>query len=121
MSLMDVANELVAGCRENRTTENLEKLYAADAVSVEAMDNGMGREVQGLEAIRGKHDWWDSTFEVLDANVSDPMPNGDDRFAVIFELKAKHNESGEVSDMKEVALYTVANGKISREEFFYGM
>jgi len=29
-------------------------------------------------------------------------------------------ESGKVFDMKEVAIYHVANGKIAREEFFYG-
>lgn len=119
MTLMDVAHELVAGCRENRTTANLDKLYAADAVSVEAMDNGNGRHVQGLEAIRGKHAWWDSTFEVLGGDISDPMPDGADRFAVIFELRARHKETGDITDMKEVALYTVADGKIVREEFFY--
>lgn len=63
----------------------------------------------------------ESTFEVLDASVSDAMLHPDNRFAVIFELKAKHKESGEISDMKEVALYTVADGKIAREEFFYSL
>lgn len=119
MKLMDVAQELVAGCRENRTTANLAKLYAPDAVSVEAMDNGNGREARGLEAIAAKHDWWDSTFDMLGGAISDPMPDGADRFAVIFEIKVKHKQSGEISDMKEVALYTVADGKIVREEFFY--
>lgn len=121
MKLNEIADKLVEGCRNNSSADNLDALYAVDAVSVEATDNGMGREVQGIPAIRGKHEWWESTFEVLDAFVSDPMPHPDDRFAVIFELKAKHKESGEVTDMKEVALYTVADGKITREEFFYGM
>ena len=121
MSLNDIAAKLVAGCRAGTAHENLPDLYAENAVSVESVDNGMGREAHGLEAIKGKHDWWDANFEVLDANVSDPMPHGDDRFAVIFEMKAKHKESGEVSDMKEVAVYHVADDKIVREEFFYGM
>ena len=120
MTLQDIANALVAGCRENRAAENLETLYAADAASVEAADfSGNGREVRGLEAIRGKHAWWDSNFEVLGASVSDPMPHGDDRFAVIFEMQTKNRSSGEVEDMKEVGVYTVADGKIAREEFFY--
>lgn len=121
MSLNDIANELVAGCREGRAAANLEKLYAPDAVSVEAVDNGMGREAKGIEAIKGKHTWWEANFEMLDGNVSDAMPHGDDRFAVIFEMKAKNKETGEVSDMKEVAVYHVDGGKIAREEFFYGM
>ncbi|MFL4470861.1 SnoaL-like domain-containing protein [Tateyamaria armeniaca] len=119
MTFDEVANKLVDGCRTGKTTENLDLLYAPDAVSVEAMDNGNGREVQGLDAIKGKHEWWDSTFEMISGDVSDPFPSGDDRFAVIFEIKVKHKESGEVSDMKEVALYTVDDGKIVREEFFY--
>ena len=119
MTLMDIANELIAGCRENRTMENLTKLYAADAVSVEAMDDGNGREAHGLDAIKGKHEWWDATFDFISGDISDPMPHGDDRFAVIFELQVKHKESGEVSDMKEVAIYHVADEKIVREEFFY--
>ena len=119
MALMDVANALVAGCREGREVELLDKLYAADAVSVEAADMGDGRETAGIAGIKGKHEWWENTFEVQSANVSDPFPHGDDRFAVIFEITTKHKENGEVSDMKEVAVYSVSDGKIVREEFFY--
>ena len=120
MELKALAAELVAGCREGRADANLEKLYAPDAVSVEAADmSGNGRETKGLDGIKGKHAWWDSAFEVLGGNISDPFPHGEDRFAVIFEMKAKNKETGEVSDMKEVAVYHVADGKISREEFFY--
>ncbi len=119
MTLLEIANELVAGCRENRTRDNLEKLYAPDAVSVEAADMGQGRETRGLDGIRAKHDWWDSAMEVHEAHVSDPMPHGDDRFAVIFRIRAEEKGSGEPVDMEEVALYTVAGGKITREEFFY--
>ncbi|KNG92429.1 nuclear transport factor 2 family protein [Pseudaestuariivita atlantica] len=121
MTLNEIANELVAGCREGRENENLGKLYADNAVSVEAMAMGdQGPETHGLDGIRGKHAWWDSTFEVLEANISDPFPHGDDRFAVIFEVKTKEKESGRVDDMKEVAVYHIADGKIVREEFFYG-
>jgi ketosteroid isomerase-like protein len=121
MTFQEIAAELVAGCRENRTKANLDVLYAPDAISVEAMDaSGAGREVQGIDAIKAKHDWWDSAFEVLGGSISDPMPHGEDRFAVIFEMKAKNLETGQIDDMKEVAVYTVADGKITREEFFYG-
>lgn len=119
MTLDEIANELVAGCRENRTTPNLDKLYAPDTTSVEAVDMGGGRSVQGLDALKGKHAWWDENFEVLGGSISDPMPHGDDRFAVIFEMQAKNLKSGEIEDMKEVAVYHVSGGKIVREEFFY--
>ena len=120
MDLKEIANELVAGCREDRAKENLEKLYASDAVSVEAVDySGMGREIQGRDAIRGKHEWWEGAHEVSGASVSDPFVHGEDRFAVIFEVQGKVKETGEAFDMCEVAVYHVADGKIVREEFFY--
>lgn len=120
MTLNEIADALVAGCRTDQTRPNLDKLYAQDAVSVEPIDHGEGREAVGLDAIKAKHDWWEATFEMLGGSISDPMPHGDDRFAVIFEVKAKMIETGEISDMKEVAVYHVADGKIVREEFFYG-
>ncbi|WP_170358779.1 nuclear transport factor 2 family protein [Ruegeria arenilitoris] len=120
MNLKEIADELVAGCREDRAKENLNKLYAPDAVSVEAQEmEGMGRETHGVEGIRGKHEWWEGAHEVSGASVSEPYLHGDDRFAVIFEVQGKVKESGETFDMKEVGIYHVANGKIVREEFFY--
>ncbi|MEL7105579.1 MAG: nuclear transport factor 2 family protein [Pseudomonadota bacterium] len=119
MTLMDIARELVAGCREGREAENLDKLYAPDAVSVEAMDQGMGREAHGLDAIRGKHAWWAENAEMTGGSVSDPMPHGDDRFAVIFNAQGKMKGDDTPFDMNEVAVYHVAGGKIVREEFFY--
>ncbi|WP_120632941.1 nuclear transport factor 2 family protein [Ruegeria sp. EL01] len=121
MNLKEIAQELVAGCREGRAKENLDKLYAADAVSVEAVDASgtMGREAHGVDAIRGKHEWWEGAHDVSGASVSDPFAHGEDRFAVIFEVQGKVKESGENFEMREVAVYHVANGKIVREEFFY--
>ena len=120
MDLKAIAEELVAGCREGREAENLKKLYAEDAVSVEAADEaGMGRETHGIDGIQGKHDWWNANYEATGASVSDPMLHGEDRFVVIFEVQGTEKASGDACDMKEVAVYHVADGKIVREEFFY--
>ena len=119
MSLAEIAKELVAGCREHREVENLHKLYSPDAVSVEAADMGNGREVAGIEAILGKHAWWDANAEMHGGSVEGPFPHGDDRFAVIFEMDVTMKDTGRRSQMREVAVYHVAGGKIVREEFFY--
>ncbi len=119
MDIAEIAAELVAGCREDRTRENLDKLYADTAVSVEAQDMGQGRETVGLDGIKAKHDWWDSAMEFLGGDITGPLMSGDDRFAVIFRLKAREKATGNVSEMEEVGLYHVADGKIVREEFFY--
>ncbi len=119
MDLKEIATELVAGCREDRARANLDALYSNDAVSVEATDQGNGREAVGLDAIRAKHDWWQNNMEVSGGSVSDPMLHGDDRFAVIFEVQGRNRQNGEAFDMTEVAVYHVADGRILREEFFY--
>jgi ketosteroid isomerase-like protein len=119
MTLLEIANELVAGCREDRTRANLDLLYAADAVSVEAADMGGGRETHGLAGIHGKHDWWDGAFITHGLTVEGPFVHGDDRFAVIFGMDTEDRKTGERSQGREVAVYHVKDGKIVREEFFY--
>lgn len=119
MDLRAIAEELVAGCREDRAQANLDRLYAADAVSVEPSDMGGGRETVGLAGIHGKHDWWDANFDVPSLTVEGPFLHGDDRFAVIFDMETVNKASGEKRKDREVAIYHVKGGKIVREEFFY--
>ncbi|MEX5729345.1 ketosteroid isomerase-like protein [Rhodovulum iodosum] len=121
MTFEEIANDLVAGVREGRAKANLDTLYAPDAVSVEAADMGQGRETRGLDGIRAKHDWWEGAMDMLEATTEGPFLHGPDRFAVYYAIKARSRESGDVSEMQEVGLYTVADGKIVREEFFYTM
>jgi ketosteroid isomerase-like protein len=120
--LRSLAEELVKGCREGRERENLNKLYAENAVSVEAYAGPeMDRETKGLEAIHKKHDWWESTMEELESHTTGPFYHGEDRFSVVFTGRAKNKETGEVMDMQETGVYHVEGGRIVREEFFYAM
>jgi len=58
MSVLEIANQLVALCREGKNEEAIEKLYSPDIVSVEAMDMpGMGQTQRGIQAITGKTKW----------------------------------------------------------------
>ncbi len=108
------------------TIRNLTKTYANGNealkgidLSVEAGDfSGMGREVTGIDGIRGKHMWWAENFEVHGGDVQGPFLHGDDRFGVIFDIDATHKQSGERSQMRELAIYYVSDSKIVREEFF---
>ncbi len=89
-------------------------------MSVEAMAPAGPRETVGVEGIRGKHEWWEKTFTVHEAKVEGPFLHGADRFAVIFGIDAENRETGERNRMREVAVYHVSDGRIVREEFFYG-
>lgn len=55
MNTMDLANKMVALCREGKNHEALETLFADDMVSVEAAAMpGMEQEAKGLAAVKGK-------------------------------------------------------------------
>ncbi len=120
-TLTNVANQLVTYCREGNEQKCLDELYSADAVSVEALPMpGMDSpESAGIDAIRGKHEWWNNAMEVHSANVDGPYFHSNDRFAVIFEIDATNKDTGDRSEMREVGIYTVKAGKVVREEFYY--
>ena len=119
MNTMEIARKLVELCRQGKNMEALETLYANDAVSVEpvAMPE-MQQEAKGLAAIKGKGEWWVTNHEVHSAAVTGPWPHGD-RFVVGFQYDVTNKPSGKRMQMEEAGLYTVRNGKIVRDEFFY--
>ncbi|MEM7745539.1 MAG: SnoaL-like domain-containing protein [Pseudomonadota bacterium] len=121
-TLMKTANALLEHCRNGTEDAGLVALYADDAVSVEAlaMEGGMGPVFEGLEAIKGKHAWWNANTEVHSSSFDGPFFHGEDRFGVIFQADVTMKQSGERwENMKELGLYTVKDGKIVREEFYF--
>jgi hypothetical protein len=121
MNTLQIGTKLVELVRAGRDREAQETLYAADAVSVEAgAMPGMDRTVKGLAAIRGKGEWWYGNHEVHSLKVTGPFPH-DERFIVIFDMDVTNKQSGQRIQMQEAGLYTVAQGKIVKEEFFYAM
>jgi hypothetical protein len=77
VTLLEIAQALVDGCRARDETANLDRLYAPDAVSVDAADTGHGRVAEGLDAIRAKHAWWDKNATVHGAEVDGPFCHGE--------------------------------------------
>jgi hypothetical protein len=121
MNTLQIGTKLVELVRTGKDREAQDTLYAADAVSVEAgAMPGMDRAAKGLAAIKGKGEWWYGNHEVHSLKVTGPFPH-DDRFIVIFDMDVTNKGSGQRIQMQEAALYTVANGKIVKEEFFYAM
>ena len=118
--LMNIANRLVELCKTGQNEQALDELYGSDVVSVEAFDMGdTPRALEGIEAVKGKTTWWLENHEVHSSDVSGPYPHGEDRFAVIFNIDITFKPTGQRTQMVEVGVYTVADGKITREEFFY--
>lgn len=123
MSALEIGTKLVALCREGKNLEAIEGLYGDDIVSVEAVGGGgFPRTMNGKEAVVGKAKWWNENHEVHSAEVEGPFPHGDDRFAVIFRFDVTSKPMNNTRmKLNEIGVYTVANGKVSREEFYYHM
>jgi len=122
-----IGQRLVEFCRQGESLAAINELYADNIVSEEAMDcpeSGMPRVMEGIDAIRGKNEWWYANHEVHDASCDGPYPAGD-QFIVKFDYDCTCNAEGPMRgvrmQMAEMGLYTVANGKIVREQFFYTM
>lgn len=121
MSTMEIAGKLVNLCRQGKNLEALNTLFADDVVSVEAVATpGAQQEAKGLAAVKGKGEWWLANHEIHSASVTGPWPHGD-RFVVGFQYDVTNKPSGKRMKLDEVGLYTVRDGKVVREEFFYDM
>ena len=121
MNTLDIAKQLVDLCRQGKNVEALNTLFADELVSVEAgAAPGMEREARGLAAVKAKGEWWVANHEIHSASVTGPWPH-DDRFIVGFQYDITNKPSRQRMKLDEVGLYTVRNGKIVREEFFYSM
>jgi ketosteroid isomerase-like protein len=115
MNPNELGQKLVDLFNSGRHDEITATLYSPDIKSFEAD----GQLSEGLDGLRKKYDWWESTFEVHGTTAKGPFPHGDDKVAVIYWMDTTHKESGQRSQMEEIAVYDVKDGKIVEERFFY--
>jgi ketosteroid isomerase-like protein len=115
-TVQKIAEDLVAMCRRGELDQSGEKYWADDVVSIEPTPGEMAR-IQGKPAVRGKGEWWAANNEVHGVEVEGPYVHGD-QFVVRFKMELTP-KGGERTTMDEVALYTIKDGKIAEERFFY--
>jgi ketosteroid isomerase-like protein len=112
-----VADDFTAMCKAGQLDEAGEKYWASNVVSLEPMPGDMAR-AEGIDALRAKGEWWYGAHDVHSVKVTGPSVNGN-QFTVGFEMDITNKESGQRMQMTETGLYTVENGKITEERFFY--
>lgn len=124
MTTRDVAMRLVELCQKGHNIEAIKELYSDKIVSEEVCGTPeMPAKMTGKEAVLGKNQWWIDNHKVHEGRAAGPFPHGD-RFCVVFDydVTAKAGPmKGKRMKMQEVGLYTVKDGKIVKEEFFYDM
>ncbi|UYL09300.1 nuclear transport factor 2 family protein [Bdellovibrio sp. SKB1291214] len=116
-----VGKKLVDFCKQNKVVEAVKTLYAENIESQEAAETpDMPAYASGIDNALKKNKQWEETMEVHSAQVDGPYPLGD-RFAIHFKYDATDKRTSKNWQMQEVGVYTVKDGKIVKEEFFYTM
>lgn len=117
MTTREIAERLVALCREGKVEAAQRELYAEDAINIEPYGTStFPQETRGLPAIIAKaHKFGDLIEQVHALRISDPLVAGD-AFACAMYLEATIKGHGRMT-MDELCLYEVRDGKIVSERF----
>ena len=117
MTTKQIAERLVALCRETKWEAAQTELFASDAVSIEPEASPAFEKVtKGLPAIIEKGHKFTAMVETMHALlVSEPVVAGLS-FACTMRLDATMRGQGRM-DMTELCVYEVKNGKIISEQF----
>ncbi len=121
-SALEIGSQLVQTFNSEGGEACVDALYADGIVSIEGQGTEeMPARMEGIDAIRGKNQWWYANNEVHSTSATGPfIGHRDDQFVVRFHLDVTP-VGGERMQMDEVGLFTVKDGKIAQEEFLYLM
>jgi ketosteroid isomerase-like protein len=117
MTPTEIATAFTDLCKRGEFEAAGKQFWSDDVVSCEAMEGPMAR-VQGRAAVEAKGAWWYANHEIHGVKVEGPYVNGN-QFVVRFTMDVTP-KGGERTQMDEMGVYTLEDGKIAEERFFYG-
>ena len=118
--LIKLGQVFVQAMRNGRGIAHVDEVYAENAESVEAVvpPGRDARIAKGRGAIKAKREDWVATHDVHKLDADGPFVHPPNQFGVRFEAEVTQNATGRQMTLREIAVYTVEDGKIVREEFF---
>ena len=118
MTTQEIANRLVELCRTGNYEQTVKELYSPNIVSVEP-EGVPNRIASGIEAIVEKGKNFNTRIESVNTSViTDPVV-ADNIFSCAMLMNVNMKGVPVPMNMNEICVYTVAEGKIVKEEFFY--
>lgn len=118
MTTQEVANKFYEMAQQGDWDGIQNQLFCNDAVSIEP-DFAPVPRVEGLEAIREKGKQFGQMIEEMHGGYcNEPIVAGN-HFSCTMGMDVTFKERGR-EKMDEVAVYEVKDGKIVKEQFFYG-
>ncbi len=118
METKEIASRLIELCNQGKWDQAQEELYAENCISIESPTGKEDNIVKGMKAIHAKGEEWAASVETMHGgNITDLVvtPNN---FSFRQTIDATFKGMGRVT-MEEISVYTVQDGKIVREQFFY--
>ncbi len=116
MSIRETAEAFTAMLKAGDFAGAGQRFWHEDVSSIEAM--GEPAALHGRAAVAAKMQAWGEAHEVHGFSVTGPFLN-DDQFALYMTIDVTIRATGQRMEMLEVALYTVHEGKVVEERFFY--
>jgi len=118
MTTKEIADRLVNMCRNGKTEQAKEELFAQDVVSMEPREGILPKETKGMDAIRKKAELFISMVDNFYGDtISDPIVAGE-YFSVSWESDLKMKGYERQTNI-ELCVYKTKDGKIISEQFFY--
>ena len=117
MTIQKTATEFTDLLKQNDHEGAATAFNADNIVSYEAEEGPMS-VCKGKEAVRQKGEWWTANHEVHGGSIEGPFVHGD-QFSIYLTMDITPKATGERMTMREVCLYTVKDGKVVEERFFY--
>jgi ketosteroid isomerase-like protein len=120
MTTAEIATEFAALCKAGKFEEAGTRFWSDDIVSVEpGGPDPASLEARGIAAVTAKGEWWYGNHDIHSVEAAGPFVNAD-QFIMRFKMDVTIKASGQRMQIDEDGLYTVRDGKIVEERFFYG-
>lgn len=119
-NIAEVARDFTAMLRQGQFVAARERFWAADVKSIEPHDlpDGIAAEVSGIEAARAKILRWFGARLIHDLSIDGPFVTGN-QFALFLDMVIAGQPGGGGQPFTEIAIFTVHDGRITEERFFY--
>ncbi|MFY0598242.1 MAG: nuclear transport factor 2 family protein [Cyclobacteriaceae bacterium] len=118
MTVQEVADRLVELLRVSDYETIYKELFSPEIVSAEPEGAPWG-EVKGFDALAKKgKEFGEMVESFISSEISDPIV-ADDFISLSMKSVLKWKGATEPTNADEICVYTVKDGKIVREEFFY--
>lgn len=119
-NVTEVARDFTAMLRQCRFVAARERFWAPNIRSIEPHDlpGGIAAELSGIEAVRAKTVRWFESRYVHEVSIDGPFVTGN-QFALFLDMIIADRRNGADQPFTEIAVFTVCEGLIIEERFFY--